>query len=264
MEKDDLCIIFANTMLNTNNQNNFYYGYNRDKTRLGNRGTMEDDTIRKTLGKQSQGDGVYQTIKAGNKSGNAGCDSFEERALSFTKQIEQAAKDNNVWFENAVFSLTDGVMIGKGGEAQVYKSNDDIKAIKIFSLIYMVDSEDLIYKIAANNQLFPETRYHIIGFTRDEKNEVSAILEQPFVQTKVRASQDVIDKYVQSIGFERIEDTIVISGSTIKTVTYQNSEFRISDAVVKDTGDNVLVDENGTLYFIDPFIVPAKVWSENV
>ena len=45
----------------------------------------------------------------------------------------------------------------------------------------MTDSQDLVYKIASHNSIFKNSRYSIIGFTRNEQGHVSVILEQPYI-----------------------------------------------------------------------------------
>ena len=237
-------------------QNNFYYGYNRDKTRLGFRRTMERSTILETLGEQSKSDQLLATIEAGYTRTSDGSISLFEQARKFSRIVESQAKENGVWIDDFSKVLIEG-MIGRGGESEVFLSKDGRKAIKKTHLTYFTNSEDLIYKIGIHNLLFPEVRYNIIGFGRDSENRTSVILEQPYIIANTRATQQQISDYMNSIGFDTKIKMVEIGGGRIESIVYQNADFRISDAVIKDTGDNVLIDLDGNLCLIDAFIVPA-------
>jgi len=228
------------------NKDNFYYGYNRDKARLGNRRTMERSTILETLGKQSQIDNLLATIEACHRgSGNCAI-TISEQAKDFRRIIEKRAKENGVWIDNYSPLIT-GKLIGKGGESEVYLSKDGRKAIKITHLTYFANSEDLIYKVSVHNLLFPEVRYGIIGFGLNSENNVSVVLEQPYIIVNKRATQNQVDNYMESIGFEKKDWGV-----------FENKLFRISDTLIKDDNDNVLLDREGNLCFIDVFIIPVK------
>jgi hypothetical protein len=241
-------------------QNNFYYGYNRDKTRLGFRRTMERSTIYETLGKQSQSDQLLAIIESGYTGTSDGSISLFEQANKFSRIIETKAKENGFWIDDFSKVLIDG-MIGRGGESEVFLSKDGKRAIKKTHLTFFSNSEDLIYKIGIHNLLFPEVRYDIIGFGRDSQNRISVILEQPYIIANTRATQKQISDYMNFIGFESEIKIVEIGGGIVESIVYQNSDLRISDAVIKDSGDNVLIDLDGNLCFIDAFIVPAMITS---
>jgi len=67
-----------------NIQDSFYYGNNRDKTRLGERSTMEDNTIRETLGNAEAVDGISAVIAQTHYGTNARTNTQRARAEYYT------------------------------------------------------------------------------------------------------------------------------------------------------------------------------------
>jgi len=228
-------------------KNRFYYGYNRDKTRLGNRGTMESSTLNSVVGKQPQRNGIQQTLNANHRSGSNRTGSPIKQAKRFSEGVEKSAKENDVWDNDAVKRFTTGEQIGQGGESEVYLSKDGRKVIKITHLTYFTDTEDLAWKIAAHNRLFELDAYNIIGFTKDKDGRVSVIQEQPYVKATQKATQKQIDDFFIKSGWEKKGEGV-----------FEIGEFRISDALIKEDNDNVLIDNENNLRFIDTFIIPTK------
>jgi hypothetical protein len=130
----------------------------------------------------------------------------------------------------------------------VYLSKEGKKAIKITHLSFFTNSEDLIYKIAVHNLLFSEVLYNIVGFGNNSEGLVSVILEQPYITVNARATQKQVDDYMQSIGFEKKDKGV-----------FENNFFRISDALIKEDNDNVLLNTNNSLCFIDTYIIPKNI-----
>ncbi|MDR1542839.1 MAG: hypothetical protein LBS50_00215, partial [Prevotellaceae bacterium] len=230
-----------------NSNNNFNYANDRDKARLGNERTMDSRTIHSVVGERAQGWGISKTLsanynRAGNRTGTP-----TEQAQKFSDNIAKSARENGVWIDNAISELTTGAQIGEGGESSVYLSKDGKNAIKLTHLSYFTDSQDIVYKYAAHNQLFPKTEYKIIGFAKDEQGRNCVVLEQPFVFAPEKAIQKQVDDYLIGNGWKKIDEGVFESG-----------EFRISDALIKEDNDNILLDGNGNLRFIDPFIIPTK------
>ncbi len=102
--------------------------------------------------------------------------------------------------------------------------------------------EDIIYEHLIHNILFPDTRYHFVGFSEDSKG-LRIVLQQENVSCMFRVPpQKMIDNYlIQQLGLTK-EDNYF----------FGNEHFAITD--VSNVSDNVLCDEKGKLYFIDPII----------
>lgn len=112
--------------------------------------------------------------------------------------------------------------------------------------------EDIIYEHLIHNILFPLTRYHFVGISEDIKG-LRIVLQQMNVSRMFGVpSQKAIDDYMTHVLGLKKEDKYF----------YGNEYFAITD--VSNLSDNVLCDDEGRLYFIDPIIrlkKPAlEVW----
>ena len=92
------------------------------------------------------------------------------------------------------------------------------------------------------NILFPSTRYRFVGFSEDIKG-IRIVLQQRNISDIFQVpSQKTIDDYlINQLGLTK-EDGYF----------YGNEYLAITD--VANISDNVLCDEDGKLYFIDPII----------
>ena len=102
--------------------------------------------------------------------------------------------------------------------------------------------EDIIYEHLIHNILFPSTRYRFIGFSEDIKG-IRIVLQQRNISDMFQVpSQKTIDDYlINQLGLTK-EDRYF----------YGDEYLAITD--VSNVSDNVLCDEDGKLYFIDPII----------
>ncbi len=133
------------------------------------------------------------------------------------------------------------------GESIVFLSGDQHIVTKIRNpfakaAIKNLCPQDIIYEHLIHNIFFPNTHYKFVGIT-DDIDGVRIILQQPYIPMKfISPSQKQIDRYL--LDFLNLEKE--------NSYFYGNSLISITD--VSAEGDNVLVDEAGTLYFIDPII----------
>jgi len=102
--------------------------------------------------------------------------------------------------------------------------------------------EDIIYEHLIHNILFPDTRYRFVGISEDSKG-IRIVLQQKNISYIFRIpTQEMIDNYlIHELGLSK-EDKYF----------YGNEYLAITD--VSNVSDNVLCDEDGRLYFIDPII----------
>ena len=102
--------------------------------------------------------------------------------------------------------------------------------------------EDIIYEHLIHNMLFPNTRYRFIGISEDIKG-IRIVLQQKNISAMFRVpTQQMIDDYLwNNLGLSK-EDKYF----------YGNEYLAITD--ISNLSDNVLCDEDGRLYFIDPII----------
>jgi hypothetical protein len=155
------------------------------------------------------------------------------------------AKEQNLWIED-LYSL--GEPTGIGGNENtlaidkenkiVYKSNNLLNSLNLISI--------LIRNIRIHNELFPETKYELMGFTGIDNGKrppyVEVIIKQDYIPNAEQATPTEIAKYMQSIGFKQINEH-----------TFSNEQYKISDLRPR----NVLKDKNGVIYVVD------AVYNEN-
>ncbi len=133
------------------------------------------------------------------------------------------------------------------GESIVFLSADTSVVTKIRNpfakaAIKNLCPPDIIFEHLIHNIFFPNTHYKFAGIT-DDIDGVRIILQQPYIPMKfISPSQKQIDRYL--LDFLKLE----------KENSYFYGNHLISITDVSAEGDNVLVDEAGTLYFIDPII----------
>ena len=95
-------------------------------------------------------------------------------------------------------------------------------------------------RIKAHNSYFPDCSYCLVGFAENRDGNVCAVLVQPFIaEARLATEQEIHDEFIR-LGFHS-ED----NGGY-----YTNNQHDIFDAV----DGNVLVDDDGHLYFIDTII----------
>jgi hypothetical protein len=184
-------------------------------------GSMEQPAPNNRASEKATNDVRRAAVKEGNK---------DEQL----KTIEKTAKEKGVWIDNPS-SLGD--YFSKGGENEVYYNPAENKVYKINNFEYAGDDvSNFFERIDAHNELFPESFYRIAGFTKNSKGEISAVLEQPYVEAEREATEGEIIDYMKSLGFEAngIDD-------------FSNGNYNVFDAVP----DNVLMGKDGRLYFID-------------
>ena len=88
--------------------------------------------------------------------------------------------------------------------------------------------------------LFPATKYTAIGFTEAEK-KFAVITEQPFAILSKGAPRVVVQTYLLSQGFTHFKNDDCYSKST---------SVKLEDL----HDENVFLDDDGNLLFIDPVI----------
>jgi hypothetical protein len=155
------------------------------------------------------------------------------------------AQSNNLPIISEKSFLNKWVESGKirGGESHVYyaqDSNGDIWAIKMNNLTYHHnDLSAYADRLRISSEYFPDTTLEIIGMVNTSRG-MKPLLQQPFVVT---------DKLAYPVD---IRDSLTARG--FKLLDPDNEIWLSPDRgyYVSDPGqNNVLVDENGQLRFID-------------
>jgi hypothetical protein len=135
------------------------------------------------------------------------------------------------------------LVIGRGQESVVYLSWDGRSVIKVNNLM-LIDAEhsplDFFNGIKVYNELRPDTRLDVIGFTENDVGNVCAVLSQPYVRALRMTTQPEIDRHLKECGF-------AVSRNQDGRIVHMSADFTILDAEPR----NVLVGKDGELYFVD-------------
>ena len=153
-------------------------------------------------------------------------------------RLKKWAQEQGCWFNNRTQF---GDFFDRGSENEVYLSPDGTEIIKLNDFRYSDDNLTSFFeRIKAHNKYFDACPYRMIGFAENRDENVCAVLVQPFIAEARLATQQEIHNELIRLGFHP-ED----NGGY-----YTNNQHDIFDAV----DGNVLVDDEGHLYFIDTII----------
>lgn len=164
------------------------------------------------------------------------------------------AKQNDLYVSAEHYSDFGERKTRPSGESVVYKNGDIYTKVKdpfAKRAIKHTHAEDVIYEHIIHNMIFPNTRYAFKGIS-DDCGDVRFILTQEEVSAHKLPTNRQIDNYMKAILGLSQEDAY----------TWGNWLYSITD--VNATSDNVLLGEDGNLYFIDPLIKLKKSAKEVV
>jgi hypothetical protein len=161
-----------------------------------------------------------------------------EQATSYKRiqliALEQFAKEQFCWFEDY---KEIGVYLERGGENEVYYNPFSNSVFKLNDFTFAGDDAKRLFdRINVHNHLFANVAYSLIGFTKNSKGLLCAILEQAHIQALREATESEIVEYMKSLGF-----------TSISTDEFSNELYEVFDAVP----NNVLMGIDGNLYFFD-------------
>ena len=177
----------------------------------------------------------------------------DERNERQERLVEQWAKEQGIWYENADTQLAQqyGEPIGNGQESVVYGDEQNHKVIKSKNTLQYHDLQEALIGIELHNQLFPESALSVIGFGKDAEDGFVIIIEQPFITTNEFLSQTEIDEYVEKTlngGFTN-DNTQGLHGR------YSNDSIYLRDL----HEGNVVRTPQGNTIVIDAIIRPKNI-----
>ena len=149
------------------------------------------------------------------------------------KELIVFANANNLWIDLSHLNIT---YMDKGGENEVFHDGKS-SVIKLNNFEYAGDDlENFFIRINAHNKFFSNVPYQMIGFSYNSRQELSAVLTQPYILAEREATEDEIAEYMEALGFEMdyIDE-------------FHNDQYEVFDAVP----NNVLYGIDKDLYFID-------------
>lgn len=156
-------------------------------------------------------------------------------------RLKKWAQENGCWFDDR---SQFGDFFDRGSENEVYLSPEGTDIIKLNDFRYSDDNLTPFFeRIKAHDKYFPDCSYRMLGFAENRDGKICAVLEQPFIaEARLATKQEIHDEFLR-LGF-RPDD----NGEY-----YTNGQHDIFDAV----DGNVLMGDDGHLYFIDTIIYPS-------
>ncbi|MCL1936945.1 MAG: hypothetical protein FWF52_00935 [Candidatus Azobacteroides sp.] len=159
--------------------------------------------------------------------------------------LERLAKKHGAWIEDPQ-TIASPKLLSSGFESEVFMSVEGKDVIKYNNLAVSETLDQFLNRIKAHNEFEPKAPYIILGIGKNSKGETSVILQQPFIEAKPAPLEKVM-QFLKNSGFRPARLSNGAEG-------FKNDQYEISDLWKNDgsmKADNVLIDEEGNLYFID-------------
>lgn len=219
---------------------------NNDESGETNSQTICRNSIKKEQILSDRSDIRVFEVGLSNKSFGNTEQSERDKIQQENQRLISIAKNNNLFIENKDWDSFGERKRKASGESIVYIDKTNSKIIKIkdpFAKLGIKGSNPqyAIYEHIIHNILFSNARYTFLGISATNLNEVRIILSQNYSNTYDRPSQKQIEDY--------LANTLSLKKDSYY---YSNDFYSITD--VDESSDNVLLDENNQLCFIDPII----------
>lgn len=171
-------------------------------------------------------------------------DSERTRRDKESERLVTLAKQNGLFIPLEQTKTLGTKYAKRTGESAVYVNEEAGKVFKVknpyakSAMKSGVQPEDAIFEHTIHNLLFPETAYTFEGISED-LGDVRFVLSQQLIRTTKQPTQ------------QQIVDALASRGLVAEDkYSFGNDLVSVTDV----EGDNVLLGENGELYFIDPII----------
>lgn len=124
----------------------------------------------------------------------------------------------------------------RGGEAKVYLHSDYRHVIKFNDGVYYATWLEFLNSILLHNLVFENTAYELLGFLI-EREDLFAVLKQPFIISDAQAELQDIKKFLEFNGFENNRRNDYV--------------HRQLGLILEDMHDENVIVNSETLFFID-------------
>lgn len=161
--------------------------------------------------------------------------------LQFLAEVERIAKEEEFWIGDISTIVGKKILGGQESDVFVSKDNKDVIKLNRFSFIGndIIGIEIFIERLNTHNELFPQDKYEVVGFSKDFEGNICIVLNQSYVNGE-EATQEEIDEFFIEKGAEKKRQGI-----------YTLGDYEINDALP----NNVIKGKDGGLHFIDAFCV---------
>lgn len=152
------------------------------------------------------------------------------------QMIEAQAKESGLW--TPIQNLSNlGTPFLSGNENDTYLDRENDAVYKMNNLVNSKNLPELFKRIDLHNELFPQTKYELVGFTGfGNGGAIYPIYKQEYIDNAEFATPEEIGNYMQALGFNKTGEA-----------EYSNGDVTISDLRPR----NVLKDAEGDVYVID-------------
>lgn len=158
------------------------------------------------------------------------------RQQEVNQMIETQAKENGLWTPIQNLSHL-GTPFLSGNENDTYLDRENAAVYKMNNLVNSKNLPELFKRIDLHNELFPQTKYELVGFTGfGNGGTIYPIYKQEYIDNAEFATPEEIGAYMQDLGFNKAGEA-----------EYSNGDITISDLRPR----NVLKDTEGDIYVID-------------
>lgn len=161
-------------------------------------------------------------------------------------RVIERAKEQGLYIDPATLDGYGERRTQGTGESIVYIDEANNRVVKVkdpFAKAPMKGNatDDALYEHLVHNLLFPESEYRLLGIT-EVNGEMRLVLEQDYVEGARKAAKEDVERYLtEELGLQK-------EGK----YWYGNDWLSVTDVDAKS--DNVIVDSEGRLHFIDPII----------
>ena len=205
---------------------------------------MADDTARSVEGNRNSSD--LRVFEEGLDTSyrSYSDDSERTRRAGETERLVNIAKQHGLFVPAEVTKTLTGKVAKRTGESVVYIDTAAGKVTKVkdpyakSAMKSGVQPEDAAFEHLVHNLLFPETEYTFEGIS-EEMGDVRIVLSQNFINSAGKPTPEQIAEALAARGLFP-EDNY----------SFGNELVSVTDV----EGDNVMLGEDGTVYFIDPII----------
>ena len=205
---------------------------------------VADDATQEVSGASNRGD--IRVLEEGLDTSYREYSEYSERTRRTTEseRLVSLAKQHGLFIPAEVTKTLTGKVAKRTGESVVYIDTAAGKVTKVkdpyakSAMKSGVQPEDAAFEHLVHNLLFPETAYTLDGIS-EEMGDVRIVLSQDFIQNYEQPTKEQIAEALAARGLFP-EDNY----------SFGNELLSVTDV----EGDNVLLGEDGTVYFIDPII----------